>query len=144
MEEVGLSLDHCHGYNQMMAYIETISESAAEGQLAELYRRFANSDGSVDNVLKVHSLNPAALLAHSQLYMQAMHAPSPVSRLEREVIAIGVSRLNGCGYCLAHHAAGLRRLSPPENAVDQRFSSRRIPPTIVLKAIASRFGAGLQ
>ena len=55
-----------------MAYIETVSESDAEGRLAELYRRFANSDGSVDNVLKVHSLNPAALLAHAQLYMQAI------------------------------------------------------------------------
>ncbi len=98
MEEVGLSRDHCHDYNQMMAYIETISESDAEGRLAELYGRFANSDGSVDNVLEVHSLNPAALLAHAQIYQQAMHASSPVSRLEREIIAIGVSRLNGCGY----------------------------------------------
>ncbi len=98
MEETGLSLARCHDYNQVMAYIKTISESDAEGRLAELYRRFANSDGTVDNVLKVHSLNPAALLAHAQIYEQAMHAPSPVSRLEREIIAIGVSRLNGCGY----------------------------------------------
>ncbi len=81
-----------------MAYIETINETDAEGRLAELYRRFANSDGSVDNVLKVRSLNPAALLAHAQFYTQAMHGPSPVSTLEREVIALGVSRLNGCGY----------------------------------------------
>ena len=96
--EMGLLLGRSRDYNQTMAYIETVSESNAEGRLAEHYRRFANSDGSVDNVLKVHSLNPAALLAHAQLYMQAIHAPSPVSRLEREVIAIWVSRLNGCGY----------------------------------------------
>ncbi len=96
--EMGLLLGRSRDYNQTMAYIETVSESNAEGRLAEHYRRFANSDGSVDNVLKVHSLNPAALLAHAEFYMQAMHAPSPVSRLEREVIAIWVSRLNGCGY----------------------------------------------
>ncbi len=81
-----------------MAYIETVSEFDAEGQLAQLYRRFANADGSVDNVLKLHSLNPDALQAHAQLYIQAMHAESPLSHLDREIIAVGVSRLNGCQY----------------------------------------------
>ncbi len=85
-------------YHAVMPYIETVSESDSEGQLAELYRRLANPDGSVDSVLKLHSLNPGALAAHAQLYAQAMHAGSPVSRLEREIIAVGVSRLNDCHY----------------------------------------------
>lgn len=47
-----------------MAYIQTTDIDDADGKLAELYRRFANPDGSVDNVLKIHSVNPAALEAH--------------------------------------------------------------------------------
>ncbi len=97
-----------------MAYIRTIPESQADGKLAELYGRFGNPDGTVDDVLKVHSLNPESLEAHCALYVQSMHRPSPVSRAEREIVGVVVSRINGCAYCMEHHAAGLRRLLPPE------------------------------
>jgi len=95
-----------------MAFIDIIPEDKAEGELAALYKRFGNPDGSVDNVLKVHSLNPASLDAHCALYVQSMHKPSPLSRAEREMIGVTVSRLNGCTYCKVHHAAGLERLLP--------------------------------
>ncbi len=98
----------------MMAYIETIDESHAQGDLAALYRRVANSDGTVDEVMKVHSLNPDGLRAHFELYVSAMHRPSPLSKMERELVGAVVSRLNGCAYCLSHHAAGLRRLLPDD------------------------------
>ncbi len=81
-----------------MAYIDTIHESEAKGRLADLYHRFGNPDGTVDNVMKVHSLNPESLEAHGALYVQAMHRPSPLSRIEREIIAVTVSRLNECHY----------------------------------------------
>ncbi|MCZ6684315.1 MAG: peroxidase-related enzyme [Planctomycetota bacterium] len=99
-----------------MAYIDTIHESDAKGRLADLYHRFGNPDGTVDNVMKVHSLNPESLEAHGALYIQAMHRPSPVTRAEREMIGVVVSRLNRCDYCQVHHAAGLRRLLPPERS----------------------------
>lgn len=81
-----------------MAYINTIHESKAEGKLAELYARFANPDGSVDAIIKLHSHNPGALEAHLRLYVEAMHKPGPLSRLERELIAVVVSRINKCHY----------------------------------------------
>ncbi len=92
------------------AFIDMIDESDATGPLAELYKRFGNPDGTVDNVLKVHSLNPGSLEAHCALYVQSMHRPSPVSRAEREVVGTIVSRINGCGYCMEHHSRGLDRL----------------------------------
>jgi uncharacterized peroxidase-related enzyme len=107
-----------------MSYIEMVPESEATGELAELYRRYGNGDGTVDNVLKVHSLNPASLEAHCALYTQAMHRPSPVSRAEREMVGVAVSRANGCGYCLEHHASGLARLLPEDRkAVAERLKA---------------------
>jgi uncharacterized peroxidase-related enzyme len=97
-----------------MAWINTIHETDATGDLAALYKRVGNPDGTVDNVMKVHALNPASLRAHFELYVQAMHKPSPLSRAEREVVATEVSRLNGCEYCLTHHNLGLIRILPPE------------------------------
>lgn len=96
------------------AYIEMIDEADAAGGLAALYKRFGNPDGTVDNVLKVHSLNPESLNAHCALYVQSMHRPSPVSRAEREMVGVEVSRLNGCVYCMEHHARGLERLLPDD------------------------------
>ena len=91
-------------------YIETVDPASAEGELAELYRRVANPDGTVDEVMRVHSLSPGSLRAHFELYVQAMHRASPLSRVERELVGSVVSRENGCAYCLAHHTAGLERL----------------------------------
>ncbi len=99
-----------------MAYIRTIPEAEATGELAEWYRRVGNPDGTVDNVMKVHSLNLATGRTHYELYRQACHLASPLSRAEREMIAVVVSRLNGCHYCLRHHHAGLRRLLPADRA----------------------------
>jgi len=95
-----------------MAYIEIVDEVHAEGKLGELYKRFGNPDGTVDNVLRVHSLNPESLEAHCAVYVQSMHRPGPVSRAEREIVGVVVSRINGCNYCREHHAAGLERLLP--------------------------------
>lgn len=97
-----------------MAYIEIVGEVHAQGKLADLYKRFGNPDGTVDNVLRVHSLNPDSLEAHCALYVQSMHRPSPVSRAEREIVGIVVSRVNGCDYCREHHAKGLERLLPDD------------------------------
>ncbi len=110
-----------------MAYIATIHESEATGDLAALYSRTGNPDGTVDNVMKVHSLNPETLRTHFELYAQCMHRPSPLSRAEREMVAVDVSRENGCAYCLAHHHAGLVRLLPEprhEAADDLRDGKR--------------------
>lgn len=97
-----------------MSYIETIDASKAEGELAALYRRAGNPDGTIDNVMKVHSLSPDSLRAHFDLYVVAMHKHSPLSRAEREIIGTIVSRINACDYCRTHHAAGLKRLLPDD------------------------------
>ncbi|MEC9373344.1 MAG: peroxidase-related enzyme [Planctomycetota bacterium] len=97
-----------------MAYIRTIHAADATPELAEIYRRVANPDGTSDEVMLVHSLSPESLRAHFELYVTAMHRPSPLSKAERELVGAHVSRLNGCLYCATHHTAGLRRLLPED------------------------------
>ena len=97
-----------------MAWIQTIDAQDAQGELADLYQRVGNPDGTVDNVMRIHALNPPSLRAHFDLYVTSMHRPSPLSRADRELVGTLVSALNGCDYCRRHHAAGLRRLLPEE------------------------------
>lgn len=81
-----------------MAWIQVIPPTEASGELAEYYERMREPDGSVDNILTIHSLNPASLRAHFDLYKVSMYAPSELSRAQREMIAIVVSSVNRCHY----------------------------------------------
>jgi alkylhydroperoxidase family enzyme len=58
----------------------------------------AENAGSLDNVLACHSLNPQALQAHLTLYRTIMFGHSPLTRSEREAIAVAVSAANDCHY----------------------------------------------
>lgn len=75
-----------------------IDEDEAEGELARLYRRYQDPAGGVDNVLKIHSLSPASMKAHFELYRLLMRGPSELSRAQREMIAVVVSAINRCHY----------------------------------------------
>jgi len=50
------------------------------------------------NIIASHSLNPEAMLAHLRLYQTVMFGDSPLSRTEREAIAVAVSAANNCHY----------------------------------------------
>lgn len=94
-----------------MSWIRTIDPAEAEGALQELYARLAGPDGRVDNVLQIHSLRPHTLEAHMALYKNVLHhRGNSLPEWFLETIGIYVSLLNGCGYCVEHHFAGLRRL----------------------------------
>ena len=75
-----------------------IPEDEAKGRLRELYAKLVEPWGGVDNILKIHSLNPPSLDAHFELYKTLMRGRSGLSRAEREMIAVVVSAANQCHY----------------------------------------------
>ena len=81
-----------------MAWIDTINEGDADGSLKDQYAKLKDSRGGVDNILKIHSLNPESLDAHVRLYKTIMYGKSPISRVDREMIAVLVSSINQCHY----------------------------------------------
>ena len=81
-----------------MAWIRVIPPGEASGELEGYYNRMREADGSVDDILTIHSLNPASLRAHFDLYKVCMYGPSELSRAQREMIAVVVSTVNRCHY----------------------------------------------
>jgi alkylhydroperoxidase family enzyme len=81
-----------------VAHIPCVPEAEAQGLLADLYRDYADSEGVLDNILRVHSLNPRSMKDHVQLYTHLMRGPSPLSRVQREMLAVTVSAANHCFY----------------------------------------------
>ena len=67
--------------------------------------------GIVPNVLKAYAFNIDKLDAFITLYNNVMLADSGLSKLEREMIAVVVSSINKCYYCLTAHGAAVRKLS---------------------------------
>lgn len=51
-----------------------------------------------DNIIQIHAIHPAVMRQHYELYRQLMHHPGPLSRRERELLAVRVSALNQCHY----------------------------------------------
>lgn len=81
-----------------MAWIRIIDENEAEGELKELYEKTIEPWGGVDNILKIHSLNPASFKGHLEIYKALMRSSRDLPRVKREMIAVAVSALNRCFY----------------------------------------------
>src|SRR5262245_13764892 len=67
--------------------------------------------GFVPNVLQAYAFDNAKLEPFVAMYNDLMLAPSGLSKLEREMIAVAVSSHNKCYYCLVAHGAAVRALS---------------------------------
>lgn len=93
---------------KMKAWIRSIDEDKAEGELAKIYDNVRETRGSVSNVMKVHSLDPESIRLHLQLYLHLLYGRSSLTRVQREMIVVIVSHLNNCEYCVTHHDEALR------------------------------------
>lgn len=67
--------------------------------------------GMIPNVLQAYAFDIDKLNAFTALYNDLMLAGSGLTKLEREMIAVAVSSINKCFYCLTAHGAAVRALS---------------------------------
>jgi uncharacterized peroxidase-related enzyme len=75
------------------------------------FAKCAEKLGFVPNVLSAYAFDNAKLEAFVNMYNDLMLAPSGLSKLEREMIAVAVSSVNRCYYCLVAHGAAVRAMS---------------------------------
>jgi uncharacterized peroxidase-related enzyme len=95
----------------MSAWIKMIALEDARGALAAAYEKVKTPHGTVDNVMKAHSLRPHTMEGHVALYRSVLHNPdNTLPFWFLEVVASYVSMLNRCDYSLSHHFANASRL----------------------------------
>lgn len=103
----------------MNAWIRMIAPEEATGVLKTLYEKVKTPHGTVDNVMRAHSLRPHTMEGHVALYRSVLHSPeNTLPFWFLEVVASYVSMINGCAYSLAHHWANARRLVRDEARSD--------------------------
>lgn len=107
-----------------------VEPAALPKDLRRYFDRCDEKLGFVPNVLQSYSFDPTKLEVFIAFYNDLMLADSPLSKLEREMIAVAVSSENRCYYCLSAHGAAVRALSGDPELGEQlvmNFRSAKLP-----------------
>jgi len=106
----------------MSAWIEMIGDDAADGRLRDLLDQARTPHGTVDTVMRVHSLRPETLHGHVTLYRSVLHCEdNTLPFWFLEVVASYTSILNDCTYSLTHHFMNVRNLLKDQPRSDRIF-----------------------
>ena len=83
-----------------------IKDNEADDHLSEALNLAKTPHGTVDNVMRVHSLRPSTMKGHLVLYRSVLHDDAnTIPEWFQETISSYVSILNKCQYSLANHWA---------------------------------------
>ena len=90
----------------MSAWIKMIDDSEANNELNEVLKLARTPHGTVDNVMRVHSLRPSTMRGHIFLYRSVLHdETNTIPTWFQETISSYVSIINNCKYSLSNHWA---------------------------------------
>lgn len=113
----------------MSAWIEMIADENADGDVRDALAVARTPHGTVDNVLRVHSLRPNTMRGHMALYRAVLHDESnTIPTWFQETIGTYVSLINACDYSVANHWANAAHLigdSERAAAVEAALRARR-------------------
>jgi uncharacterized peroxidase-related enzyme len=117
----------------MSAWIKMITDEEADADLLDALQLARTPHGTVDNVMRVHSLRPNTMRGHVVLYRAALHDDANTLPMWlQETISSYVSILNRCDYSLANHWANARHLMADDDRADKIEAAlhRRRPETV--------------
>lgn len=101
---------------------------AHETDIRAVFERCVEKLGLIPNVLRAYGLRPNKLRNFMAMYNELMLAPSGLSKLEREMVAVVVSSHNRCYYCLVAHGQAVRRLSGDPELGEMLVMNWRVAP----------------
>ena len=118
------------GKDKVMA-LDVGPPAALEPDMQAYLAKCVEKLGFVPNVLQAYAFDNAKLRAFILMVDDLMLADSGLSKLEREMIAVAVSSVNHCHYCLTAHGAAVRqRAKDPEmgELIGQNYRAADLPP----------------
>jgi len=100
-----------------MTWIKTVSPDKSSGRTKQVFERILKERGHIANIFLAQGLEPDVLESHLELYVELMIAPGPLSREEREMIAVVVSAANRSAYGAIHHSEALESVEKDPEAL---------------------------
>ena len=109
------------------AWIKILTDEQASDDVKQIFNKARTPHGTLDNVMRVHSLRPETMLGHLTLYRSVLHSKDltlPIWFLE--VVACYVSLINHCDYSFTHHWHNAERLiNDPNRAQNLRNALKK-------------------
>lgn len=106
-----------------------IRDEEADNGLLETLKLARTPHGTVDNVMRVHSLRPHTMKGHLKLYKSVLHDDSnTIPMWFQETLGSYVSFLNGCDYSFANHWKNAETLIDSKersNLIKQALEARK-------------------
>jgi uncharacterized peroxidase-related enzyme len=102
-----------------VATIKLIPKEEATGKLQEIYQEIMETLGIdfVPNMYQAMGHKPSYLEANWNRTKTIMQEPGKLDKLTKEIIAVAVSAVGGCDYCISVHTAAVRRLGLDDEAI---------------------------
>ena len=129
----------------MSAWIRMISDEDADEHLRATLDLARTPHGTVDNVMRVHSLRPNTMKGHVILYRACLHdEANSIPMWFQEVISSYVSTLNTCPYSYANHWANARHLIGDDaraDAIEDAFEGAQLAALIYAQKLTLSPGA---
>ena len=113
-----------------------IYDEEANPNLRSAFEMAKTPHGTIDNVLRVHSLRPSTMKGHMSLYKSVLHDENnTIPQWFQETISSYVSILNKCEYSLANHwknAAYLIGDSKKASKIKKALGSKLLLPNALV------------
>jgi uncharacterized peroxidase-related enzyme len=100
-----------------MAWIKTMDPDSASGKTKKVYDKILKERKHLANIFLAQGLEPEILEDHLNLYVHLMIGPGPLSREEREMVAVVVSAANRSAYGAIHHSEALETVEKDPKAL---------------------------
>ena len=100
-----------------MAWIKTAEPDKASGKTKKVFDRIMKERGRLANIFIAQGLDPEVLEHHLDIYEILMIDPGPLTREEREMIAVIVSAANRSAYGAIHHSEALESVDKDPTAL---------------------------
>jgi uncharacterized peroxidase-related enzyme len=107
------------------------TQAALTPELQAYFDKCQDKLGFVPNVLRAYAFDAKKLQAFIDMVDDLMLADSGISKVEREMIAVAVSAVNHCHYCLTAHGAAVRQRAKDPIAGElmvQNYRAANLPP----------------
>tara|TARA_R110002072_G_scaffold534_7_gene4126 strand:+ start:32469 stop:32939 length:471 start_codon:yes stop_codon:yes gene_type:complete len=80
-------------------------------EIKEIYSKIKSERNTVANIHREFELLPNIVETHFDFYQTIVLKDGPLSRGEREFLAVLTSESNSCEYCIEHHSSSLQKYS---------------------------------
>lgn len=100
-----------------MAWIRTVGKEEASGKTKKVYDKILKERGHLANIFLAQGAEPDILEDHLSMYVHLMIDPGPLTREEREMVAVIVSAANRSAYGAIHHSEALETVGKDPDAL---------------------------